>query len=564
VWRPLGVALGAAVVLVLRHGLPATRATFSRLAAGTSPRRAAIALALVTTGVSLALNSWTASGPDSFAYVSQAALWRSGTLEMPVPLAATAPWPEATTTFAPFGYRAAPDNAPALVPVTAPGVPMLMASFQAVFGHCGAFLVTPLSGGLLVLLTFAIGTRLGSPAACLTAAWLVATSPSVLFMLMWPMTDIPAAACAALVIWLLAGTSARDALAGGLSAAAGVLLRPNFILIAAAAGAWLLVESLLWAGRAGRWRRPLYFALAVMPGVALSGWLNVRWYGAAAASGYGAAGDLLSAGHVWTNVVQFSGWLAASSPLGFLGLSLLAWPRLRAWSLAGGPRAATLLGITTGGALSVYLFYEPFTEWWFLRFLLPAWPAVFVATGIAIETLRSRSGRVAALVTLLVVGAGLAGVVTAANRGVFRLGEGERRYVDVARIVAQYTEPRAVILTSMHSGTVRYYAGRETLRYDVLDPAWLDRAIDWLASQGRQPYILVEDWEQPRFDARFAAGNRQGALSYPPLVAWQSAHVRGWTWLYDPLRRDRPTERPGADFEPHRAWCAPPAPVDGR
>jgi hypothetical protein len=31
-----------------------------------------------------------------------------------------------------------------------------------------------------------------------------------------------------------------------------------------------------------------------------------------------------------------------------------------------------------------------------------------------------------------------------------------------------------------HSGNIRLYSGRPTIRYDSLDPAWLDRAIDYL------------------------------------------------------------------------------------
>ncbi len=43
----------------------------------------------------IARNSWTAGGADQYAYVSQADLWLNGDLTVPIPLAATAPWPEA-------------------------------------------------------------------------------------------------------------------------------------------------------------------------------------------------------------------------------------------------------------------------------------------------------------------------------------------------------------------------------------------------------------------------------------------------------------------------------------
>ena len=56
-----------------------------------------------------------------------------------------------------------------------------------------------------------------------------------------------------------------------------------------------------------------------------------------------------------------------------------------------------------------------------------------------------------------------------------------------------------MILSSIHAGSLRYYGGRATMRFDLLDEAWLDRAVGWLQQQGRHPYVLVEDWEMPLF-----------------------------------------------------------------
>ena len=56
------------------------------------------------------------------------------------------------------------------------------------------------------------------------------------------------------------------------------------------------------------------------------------------------------------------------------------------------------------------------------------------------------------------------------SHSVFDLGRSERKYVDVARFVADHTEPDAVILSRLHSGSLRFYADRQTLRFDILDP----------------------------------------------------------------------------------------------
>ena len=48
------------------------------------------------------------------------------------------------------------------------------------------------------------------------------------------------------------------------------------------------------------------------------------------------------------------------------------------------------------------------------------------------------------------------------------------------------------VLTWLHSGSVRYYAGRVTMRYDLLDRDWLDRAVEWLNARGVAVYALLD------------------------------------------------------------------------
>jgi hypothetical protein len=558
-WKPLEYAVVAGVVVVLLRGVGNSLATFVALTRRITPARASMLLAVVTTLTGLTFNSWTASGPDPFAYVSQAALWRHGQLDLPVPLAANVPWPDAVSSFTPFGYRAGPGGAAAMVPITAPGVPMVMALLQRIAGHGAAFVVTPAAGGLLVLLTFSIGLRLRSPGAGLIAAWLVATSPVVLYMLMWPMSDIPAAAITALLIWCLLRSTPRWAVGAGLAAAAGVLTRPSFAVIACAAGLWLVFEAWFWqrgVSLAPRALRIAAFVAGLLPGAIVLALLNTRWFGSPLASGYGTAGDLFAVSRIPASARLFAIWVLETSPVAWIGLVALLVPASRLWVHSGNARTAWLLRIVVASAVSVYLLYEPFSDWWYLRFLLPAWPAIFVAAAVAIDAVRTR-GRAWAMITVgLTMVAGVSGVVTARNRAAFNVGEGERRYVTIARLVDASTDASAVILTSAHSGTIRYYAGRETLRFDGLDQAWLDRAIAWLASHGRHPYILVEDWEQPLFEARFRRANQQGDLSYPPILAWESVQRNGWVWLYDPLQHATTTKQPGAEAEMNQPRCA--------
>jgi hypothetical protein len=558
-WRPLAAAVLAAALMVWIAGPRGAYNLIRRALAAWTPARIACLLALATTAIGLTFNSWTASGPDSYAYVSQAALWRSGTLRLPVPLAARAPWPDAIATFATPGYRPAPDGSPALVPVTAPGLPLAMAAAQTIAGHAAAFVLTPIAGGLLVLLTFLTGRRVHSSRVGLVAAWLVATSPAALYMLMWPMTDIPAAAATALMIWGLLGTSTGAGAAAGLAAAAGLMIRPNFVLIAAAGWIWLSVDVARAPGGPGRWRRLAAFTIAAAPGEAIVMLVNLTSYGAIFASGYGAVDNLLSWRHVRTNLGRYVGWLAGSSPIGLAGLATLAVPRSRLWPTPAARRAGWLLLATTAAAWSVYLAYTEFVDWWYLRFLLPAWPALFIAAALLAESGFRRGAWIRRATAVAIALCGVAGVMTARDRGIFNLGRTERRYATIAHLVGVYTEPDAVILTAQHSGTLRYYAGRDTLRFDFLDPAWLDRALGWLAAEGRHPYVLIEDWEQPGFEARFKANSNLAGLPMPPVFVWHSKYTPGEVRLYDPLRRDGSTADPGLRLEDAMPRVARPA-----
>ncbi|MEO8070697.1 MAG: glycosyltransferase family 39 protein, partial [Acidobacteriota bacterium] len=550
-WRPLLIGVAMAALSVWISGFLGLRSDLRRAAALLTPARAALVLALATMLTSLAWNSWTASGPDSFAYLSEAALWRQGRLSAPAPLAADAPWPDAVETFAPFGYRAAPDRSASLVPVVAPGVPMLMAALQSIGGHTAAFLVTPLAGGMVVWLTFLIGRRVRSPMAGLTAAWLVATSPALLFMLMWPMTDVPAAACVALMSWWLLKRSPVPptlALLAGLAGSAAILTRANTALVVAGAGAWLLVDAMSRAvarvGRGASVLRLCVFAIGLVPGVAITAWLNTRWYGSPLSSGYGAADQLFVLGRSLTNSGRYLRWIGETSPLALIGLVVLVLPLSRLWSGLGDRRSALFLTGVVATTCLPYLLYQSFVDWWYLRFLLPAFPAIFVAVALLFDVAYQRRGLARGVAVAVAIAAGVGGIRVADARGVFTVGREERRYVTVADLVNANTESTSVILTSAHSGTVRYYAGRETIRYDVLAPASLDRAIAWLSARGRHPYILLEDWEAPVFATHFAAASALSALPFAPAVAWQSARIPGWVWLYDPLRKNAATVIP--------------------
>jgi len=135
---------------------------------------------------------------------------------------------------------------------------------------------------------------------------------------------------------------------------------------------------------------------------------------------------------------------------------------------------------------------------------------------------------------LVLLALGVRGIVEAARRETFNVARGEAKYVDVARVVAAITDPDAVIISMQHSGSLRYYAGRLTLRWDYGDPAWLDRTIDWLAAHGHHPYFALEPQEIDAMRARAAATSVAARLDWTPMVVFPSGGVR----LFDAVRRE--------------------------
>jgi len=480
-------------------------------------------------------NTGIGGGSDSYGYVSQADLWLNGTLRIEQPEARKFPWPNGQHTLAPLGYRPSPDRG-AIVPVYAPGLPLLLALSKKLAGQCAIRWVVPLAGGLLVLATFGIGRLMFSEPIGLVASWLVVTSPAVLTMLGQPMSDIPVAACWGVATYGCLMRSRPGAALAGVSAAAAILIRPNLVHLGLFIGIWLIAKDLTWRPfRLSPWR-PLLYGIPALAACLTVAAINQRLYGAATSSGYGDLNFLFRADRAGTNVLHYFGWLSESqTPLAIAGLMGLFVPArfFRKAPVEG----RGLLAALCAGAIAGYLFWLVFDAWWYLRFLLSAWPAIFITIAWLVAWPSGRSFNRWGLA--VVVALGLYGLWFANRVGIFDIGEGDRRYVAAARLVANATPANSLIFSMQHSGTVRFYGSRMSLRYDYLEPRWLDPAVRWLVERGVHPYFLLDDWEVPEFQKRFAA-SELGKLNVARVFEYQSNPK---VFLYDPLQPDRPGEK---------------------
>jgi hypothetical protein len=460
------------------------------------------AMALAAFGV--VRGTWAVGGSDSSCYGLMAKAFASGHLQPASALAIDAPWPNAAITFAPGGFIPSTLHPDAAAPICAPGLSVLMAPLAALFGADAIFWLTPVAAAILVLSAFMIAKQLAGGMAGATAAILTATSPIVMYQTVQPMNDIVTAA-----LWLaaIAISCAGSALAGpsGFLIGLAIMVRPNLAPLA------IVVAVIAFFGPSQDRRRRLAIMIAAaLPGVIIMLWLNNALYGGPFNSGYGAASRLFSTAHFQVNLTNYSRALFATQHV------VPVFGVLAPLVFEGSKRVtASLLLLCACVVIGIYLLYEPFPEWWYLRFLIPALVLLLVLASAAATHVLSRA-KMGGVMPLIAVVLGAISLRAAGAHDVLALQALEGRYRDTAELVRDRLPANAVVITEWQSGSIRFHAGRDVVLWESFDPAWFDRGLTWLRSKGLHPYVLVERREEPQFRARFRSQSEIGALDWPP------------------------------------------------
>jgi hypothetical protein len=483
--------------------------------------------------------AFVAGGSDSYGYVSEAHLFATGRLHTDLPLAHKFPH-VSVQALTPLGYRPTENGSGTLVPTYAPGLPLTMAAFERVAGMNAVYVVMPLLAAVAVGFAYRLGSQLSGPGTGLGAALLLVTSPAFLFQLVGaPMSDIPATGWWTLALSLLLTDRRWAATGAGIAAGMAILTRPNLLLVVVVLGLymlWRVVHSR--EHRAEAITRLALFSLPVVAGCLAVAALNAAWYGSPFRSGYSA--DLFNVRFWKENVLNYPVWLTETqTPLLLLGF---AAPFVVHWLQAGrpesrplpstvsAPRSATWLlsGVAATVFLS-YLFYMPFGVWWYLRFLLPAYPALAVLACTALAAFAARFGPIARVAAIAVV-IGVAAFGYQFERDMEGLGE--YRYRIIAQWVRDHLPERSVILTMQHSGSMLHYSGRSIVRYDLLPRGDYEAALDEMINAGYHPYLVVDEWEVEPMRQLHGAGAR-GALDWPAVAILPLANIRVWDLAED-------------------------------
>jgi len=477
-------------------------------------------IATLCTGAALVVGihwgNFLGAGPDSSGYVSEADLWAHGKLTIPAPVWANdARWTHAVWSSWPVGYR--PTQRPLdFAPVYSPGYPLMMAAFQKAGGRDAVFYVLPILGALAVWASYLLGQYLSNAWGGAIAALLMVCSPTFLWYLVRPMSDVPVTACWAMALVFALSGGSRGAVLSGIAAGAAILVRPNVAPLAA------IPMLLLAMTGESRIRRLFVFGVAAAPSALVIGGLNWYWYGSPLTSGYGTLDALYSTKFIWPNLQRYSAWLIdTQTPLILLAF---AAPFVLRPTREEKYRVVLLTVVYPIAVFGMYVSYLVFDSWWYLRFVLPAFPVLFASLGaILVESVRQSQRRTTAILLVAALTGSMAfqGWRYAQQKGGFRGEDRFARAVDFANTLPQNT----VLVSLGHSGTLHFYTGRDVLRWDLLLGTELDSALAYLRRLGHPVYFIGDPFEATEFQRQFAGQHTLDDFERRRVPAFEEQYV---------------------------------------
>jgi len=406
------------------------------------------------------------------------------------------------------------DGGKGMVATYPTGLPLLIAATASLTGWDSAgelvLVVHSLAG---VLLVYALGRRLGlSGGWAVLGAAIMAASPVYLMYSFVAMSDLPATTWVLLAVWLALRSHQRAvwALATGAALAMAVLIRPNNALAILPVGIALGVAPRRW----------LLLAAGGLPGAVFLCLHNRAAFGGAFASGYGAIGGMFEWRWVGGTLLHYLYWL----PLLFTPVVLLG--PAAAWTLRREPAKAALLGTWALAYLAFYSAYACTHEtWWYLRFVLPAVPALVLAGLLVARAWTQRWAQArwgGAVLALALVAVGANGWAWNRHFYTLRAASGERAYETAAKWMRAQLPAESAIVAMQMSGSLMYYTDFIVARWDQCDDAGTGQRLLAAAAAGRRPVYAVlfpfemEDALKLRFLGRWVQ-----VAEFSPVTVWR-------------------------------------------
>ena len=437
-------------------------------------------------------------GSDSSAYYNGAKLLAAGKIStevraLPGLPVGTDPVPNSDI-YIPYGFRALGHNL--IVSGYPPGLSLLMAATAKITGwEFGAGWTAGWHTFLGVLLMYALCRECG-----LSVPWarfgtaILATSPLYLSMGLQPMSDVPA------LVWCTAGVyfallsrrrHAAWAAAGGFAVAMAVLIRPTNVLV------FLPVAVCL--GVSVRW---IWLGLGGLPGAIFALLFNYHAYGAVFTTGYGDLSYAFQTQWIPETLVHYVKWL----PMLFTPVVILA--ACLPWTKDVPSRTKWTLVVWTTSVLGFYCFYY-FTHlvWWYLRFILPAMPAMIVAALLPMQAWARRKNSAfspaafgdwrtrlgPALLVLLALGTNYFWIQ---HLHALKGKHSDSAFLKVSEWFKANAPANSVIASGQASGALFCYTHFPILRWDIVNAEVMRKIEPRLNEAGSPLYAAMFPYEE--------------------------------------------------------------------
>ena len=463
------------------------------------PRRAAVAAAVVAlalyTAMLIAHVAALPGGSDTSGYMNHARLLAAGNLHARIRTIPGLPrLADTPMLYVPLGFKPA-WNGDGLVPTYPVGLPLFILAMEPLAGwrHAGdaAILLHSLAG-LAAMYALGRALGLGRPWAVLGAA-ILALSPLYLFMSLQAMSDVPSLLWTTLAV--LAALKSREkpawALGAGAAVAVDVLLRPTNVLAFAPLAVVLGVSPRRW----------LFLVLGGLPGAAVFVAHDLSAYGGLAVTGYGDASAYFGSRYVPETLLHYARWLPVLfTPLVALDLGL-------PWLGSESPRTRWLLATWILAYAGFYAAYVCTHEtWWYLRFLLPAAPALVAAALLVARALLGRApawadpGRAPAALALGLALAALALAWPDRSLHPFSIKGEELRYRDLSGWMQGHVPGDAVCLAAQVTGALYFDTPFTFVRWEEVTKENVGRIESAIRAANRPLYAMLFPYEIEQSD----------------------------------------------------------------
>lgn len=426
---------------------------------------------LLLAAVLLANRSESIFGADSSGYINLARMLSEGKVTRALPVACDACQPSWVT---PLGFVPVGDGMASFYPV---GLPLHLALAALAGGWAHApFVVSPIAAVVLVFLTWWLGRRLHSDAAGLIAALLMGMCAVFIFQALQPMSDVVAATWS--VATIAAAVKSRErtrfSILAGFCFGIAVLVRPTSLL---------LLPALAFALPL-RWRALAGFIAGGIPAAIVLGWYNLAAFGSLLATGYSVGGATreLALEYFPPRAWHYLRWTAEQfSPLAVIAAIGGLWALQR--------RDRLMLAVWFVAFFVFYSFYFSYDAWWYTRFLLPAYPALAIAAGVALAHVMAMPRlRIAATMLVMVMLAWEARQI--ARFGVLYTDEDQHRARVPAEFAARALPTGTLVFAKEFSGSLVYYSALRPVRWDLAPPEFRSPAYALLMPHEEEPFRM--------------------------------------------------------------------------